>query len=130
MTTESKPAVRQGHGTGPEVLPEDVVVAAEALESACIRLNGDEIGAARIVLRDSILSALRASRERRPTLEEAREIAARCWCRPETRGIEMDARLAEAFAQVLAFGEPRRSDLDGQRREGQPEGKWIERGTK
>jgi hypothetical protein len=32
---------------------------------------------------------------------ESREIAARCWCTPETSGIEMDARLAEALADAL-----------------------------
>ena len=34
--------------------------------------------------------------------EMAREAAAQCWCTPETSGIEMDVRLAEVFAQVLA----------------------------
>jgi FtsZ-binding cell division protein ZapB len=42
---------------------------------------------------------------RRPTLEEARGIAARCWCTAATSRIDMDPRLAEAFAQALAFGE-------------------------
>lgn len=31
----------------------------------------------------------------------AREFAAQAWCTPETSGIEMDVRLAEAFAQIL-----------------------------
>ncbi len=31
----------------------------------------------------------------------ARQIAAQCWCDPETSGIEMDTRLAEAFAKRL-----------------------------
>ena len=31
----------------------------------------------------------------------ARERAAQAWCQPETSGIEMDARLAEAFAAIL-----------------------------
>lgn len=35
------------------------------------------------------------------TEEQARQIAARCWCEPETSGIEMDSRLAEAFALAL-----------------------------
>ena len=35
-------------------------------------------------------------------LDEAREIAAQCWCDTETENIEMDARLAEAFARRLA----------------------------
>lgn len=34
--------------------------------------------------------------------EMAREAAAQCWCTPETSCIEMDVRLAEAFARVLA----------------------------
>jgi len=34
-------------------------------------------------------------------MEHARGIAARCWCDDETRGIEMDTRLAEAFAKRL-----------------------------
>lgn len=32
----------------------------------------------------------------------ARELAAQAWCRPETSGIEMDVRLADAFANILA----------------------------
>lgn len=35
-------------------------------------------------------------------MPEARVIAAQCWCDAETSGIEMDARLAEAFARRLA----------------------------
>ena len=35
-------------------------------------------------------------------IEEAREMAAQCWCTPETSGIEMDTRLAEVFASTLA----------------------------
>lgn len=31
----------------------------------------------------------------------ARQIAAQCWCEPETSSIEMDTRLAEAFARRL-----------------------------
>lgn len=31
----------------------------------------------------------------------ARQIAAQCWCDTETSGIEMDTRLAEAFAKRL-----------------------------
>lgn len=31
--------------------------------------------------------------------EKAREIAAQCWCDPETSMIEMDTRIAEAFAK-------------------------------
>ncbi len=34
-------------------------------------------------------------------MQEAREIAAQCWCDPETSMIEMDTRLAEAFAKRL-----------------------------
>jgi hypothetical protein len=40
------------------------------------------------------------------TIEEAREIAARCWCAPETSGIEMDTRLTEAFARALLARKP------------------------
>ncbi|MFP3799476.1 hypothetical protein [Paraburkholderia sp. SIMBA_027] len=40
------------------------------------------------------------------TLEKAREIAACCWCQPETSGIEMDTRLAEAFARALLATAP------------------------
>ncbi|OBR54140.1 hypothetical protein A6456_37735 [Paraburkholderia tropica] len=40
------------------------------------------------------------------TLKLAREIAAQCWCQPETSGIEMDARLAEAFARALLAAHP------------------------
>jgi hypothetical protein len=35
------------------------------------------------------------------TMDEARQIAAQAWCDPETSGIEMDVRLAEAFAKRL-----------------------------
>jgi len=35
------------------------------------------------------------------TLQEARAIAAQCWCDPETSHIEMDVNLAEAFAKRL-----------------------------
>lgn len=35
-------------------------------------------------------------------MPEARQIAAQCWCDPETSGIEMDARLAEACARRIA----------------------------
>jgi hypothetical protein len=35
-------------------------------------------------------------------LEMATEMAAQCWCTPETSGIEMDPRLAEAFTRTLA----------------------------
>lgn len=35
-------------------------------------------------------------------LPEARVAAAQCWCTPETSGVVMDYRLAEAFAQRLA----------------------------
>jgi len=31
----------------------------------------------------------------------ARQLAARAWCTPTTSGIDMDARLAEAFAEIL-----------------------------
>lgn len=34
-------------------------------------------------------------------IDRARQIAAQCWCDPETESIEMDARLAEAFARRL-----------------------------
>ena len=34
-------------------------------------------------------------------IEEARALAAQCWCEPETSSIEMDTRLAEAFAEKL-----------------------------
>jgi len=36
------------------------------------------------------------------TLDKARELAAQVWCQPTTSMIEMDVRLAEAFAVVLA----------------------------
>lgn len=35
-------------------------------------------------------------------MEVARQIAAQAWCDPETSGIEMDVRLAEAFAKRIA----------------------------
>ena len=35
------------------------------------------------------------------TLNGARQIAAQAWCDPETSGILMDVRLAEAFAKRL-----------------------------
>jgi hypothetical protein len=35
-------------------------------------------------------------------IEEARLIAAQCWCDDETKDIEMDAPLAEAFAKRIA----------------------------
>jgi len=35
-------------------------------------------------------------------MELARQLAAQAWCAPETSSIEMDVRLAEAFASVLA----------------------------
>lgn len=40
------------------------------------------------------------------TIDEAREIAAQCWCHPTTDGIEMDSRLAEVFAQTLYEHQP------------------------
>jgi len=38
----------------------------------------------------------------RDWLPEARVRAAQCWCEPETSGIEMDVRLAEAVAKAIA----------------------------
>jgi hypothetical protein len=35
-------------------------------------------------------------------MDEARQIAAQCWCDEETKHIEMDARLAEAAAKRIA----------------------------
>lgn len=35
-------------------------------------------------------------------IDEAREIAAQCWCDPKTENTEMDADLAEVFAWRLA----------------------------
>lgn len=35
-------------------------------------------------------------------MTEARELAAQCWCDEETKHIDMDTRLAEAFAKRLA----------------------------
>ena len=35
------------------------------------------------------------------TFEEALQMAAQCWCREDTENIEMDARLADAFALRL-----------------------------
>ncbi len=29
------------------------------------------------------------------------QLAAQAWCKPETKGIEFDARLAGAFAEIL-----------------------------
>ena len=37
----------------------------------------------------------------RVNLNTCRELAATAWCQPETDCIEMDTRLAEAFAQIL-----------------------------
>ena len=34
-------------------------------------------------------------------IKEARKIAAQAWTKRETSGIEMDTRLAEAFAKIL-----------------------------
>lgn len=34
-------------------------------------------------------------------IKEARHIAARCWCDPRTASKEMDAELAEVFAETL-----------------------------
>lgn len=36
-------------------------------------------------------------------IEEARQIAAQCWCDPETESKEMDTTLAEAVAKRIAF---------------------------
>lgn len=36
-------------------------------------------------------------------IEEARQIAARCWCDPETEKIPMDPILCEAVAKQIAF---------------------------
>ena len=36
-------------------------------------------------------------------MDEARQIAAQCWCDPETEGKEMDAVLAEAVAKRIAM---------------------------
>ena len=35
-------------------------------------------------------------------MEEARQIAAQCWCDPDTSGKEMDAALAESVARRIA----------------------------
>ena len=35
------------------------------------------------------------------TTDESRELAAQVWCKPETSNIEMDVRLAQAFAEIL-----------------------------
>ena len=40
-----------------------------------------------------------------------RELAAQCWCDPETEMIEMDARLAEAFAKRLKDKDARIAEL-------------------
>ena len=40
-------------------------------------------------------------KENEMSIELARQIAAQAWCTPETSGIEMDTRLAEAFADIL-----------------------------
>ena len=34
-------------------------------------------------------------------IDEARQLAAQAWCTEETKHIEMDVRLAEAFAQII-----------------------------
>jgi len=36
-------------------------------------------------------------------IEEARVLAAQCWCDEETSGIEMDSRLAESIARRIAM---------------------------
>ena len=36
-------------------------------------------------------------------MEEARQIAAQCWCDPETKNIEMDVVLAESIARQAVF---------------------------
>ena len=55
------------------------------------------------------------------TIEEARGLAAQAWCTPETETIEMDTRLAEAFAQILwkqlALAIPPPSELELEVRE-------------
>ncbi|MFM0515350.1 hypothetical protein [Paraburkholderia sp. RL17-373-BIF-A] len=48
----------------------------------------------------------RESADTHLTIEQARHIAAQCWCEPETSGIEMDVRLAEAFARALIAAAP------------------------
>ena len=35
-------------------------------------------------------------------MDEARQMAAQCWCAPETSAIEMDVRLAEVVARSIA----------------------------
>jgi hypothetical protein len=45
---------------------------------------------------------LATNREPYPQRGLATELAAQAWCTPETSGIEMDVRLAEAFARILA----------------------------
>ena len=35
-------------------------------------------------------------------MDEARQIAAQCWCEPETQHLEMDTVLAEAVARQIA----------------------------
>ncbi|WP_454826082.1 hypothetical protein [Paraburkholderia xenovorans] len=46
------------------------------------------------------------------TIEQARHLAAQCWCEPETSGIEMDARLAEAFARALLSASKPAASMD------------------
>ena len=43
-----------------------------------------------------------------------RELAAQCWCDPETEMIEMDARLAEAFAKRLKDKDARIASLEAE----------------
>ncbi|WP_229297023.1 hypothetical protein [Herbaspirillum sp. CAH-3] len=41
------------------------------------------------------------TQESQPASRRSREIAAQAWCEDSTKGIEMDPRLAEAFAQII-----------------------------
>ncbi len=75
---------------------------------------GDEFS---MVSMEAILATLRSVKQAEPVaspiaqpdktdwrdwLPEARVRAAQCWCEPETSGIEMDVRLAEAVAKAIA----------------------------
>jgi len=51
---------------------------------------------------DHAMQKLRQAGDAEALMEEARGIAAQCWCDEQTSDIEMDARLAEAFARRLA----------------------------
>ena len=52
---------------------------------------------------DDLLKSMepKKAQEEKPWMSEARQIAAQCWCDPETSGTPMDVRLAEAVAKRI-----------------------------